>query len=390
MRRIAIALVLIMVLPSVLAVPEAITELTMERKLTDSDLGLNGGELSPDAQKVLIFGAEGYSRLIDANSAGDKKTDIELEKETSSDLKDASWHPRGLTALMVGDSGTVLRYVGETKAIEPVSGTTALEGKDLTTVMWRQAGDQAYVGANDGTLWSYSESNGFVKLDQDASSRITDIACHKSQNICVVASLNNGLAVVEKNDDVTWIARSKSHTWVGVACEDGSANYCSGFASGRKAVEIELIMNEPASSTIGEPIILGQLEGDLIGDSSGVGSESLLALGPLGLVRWNQYTGDAFLMFSNNDSTALDVLFGGDSFVVAWENSRNDGFIITDEGRIVSFIPSEEAVESGMLELIISIVVGISVPGVFLGMIYWNSPWLQRKYKAIFSKKRKS
>jgi hypothetical protein len=149
-------------------------------------------------------------------------------------------------------------------------------------------------------------------------------------------------------------------------------------------------MNEPAASTIGEPIILGQLEGDLIGDSSVVGSESLLALGPLGLVRWDQYTGDAFLMFSNNDSIALDVLFGGDSFIVAWENSRNDGFIITDEGRIVSFIPSEEAVESGMLELIISIVVGISVPGVFLGMIYWNSPWLQRKYKAIFSKKRKS
>lgn len=51
MRRIAIVLVLIMVLPSVLAVPEAITELTMERKLTDSDLGLNGGELSPDAQQ---------------------------------------------------------------------------------------------------------------------------------------------------------------------------------------------------------------------------------------------------------------------------------------------------------------------------------------------------
>ncbi len=390
MRRVGLALVLIMILPSVFAAPEAITELTMERKLSDWDLGLDGGELSPDNQKVLIFGAEGYSRLIDANSAGVATTDIELEKQSSSDLKDATWHPRGLTALMVGDSATVLRYVGQTNAIEPVSGTTALDGKDLTAVMWRQAGDQAYVGGDDGSLWSYSESNGFVKLDQDASSRITDIACHKSQNICVVSSLNDGVAVIAKNDDVTWISKARAHTWVGVACEDGSANYCSGFASGRKAVEIELNMNDPSATTIGDPVILGQLEGDFIADSSGSGSESLLALGPLGLVRWNQYTGEAFLMFSNNESTELDILFGGDSFIVAWENSRNDGFIITDEGRIVSFIPSEEVVETNMVELIVSIVVGISVPGVFLGMIYWNSPWLQRKYKALFSKKKKS
>ena len=37
-----------------------------------------------------------------------------------------------------------------------------------------------------------------------------------------------------------------------------------------------------------------QLDGDIIADSSAVDSSSIFALAPLGMVRWNQYTEEAF------------------------------------------------------------------------------------------------
>ena len=66
-----------------------------------------------------------------------------------------------------------------------------------------------------------------------------------------------------------------------------------------------------------EVTILGQLEGDLIADNPGTDSASLIALAPLGMVRWSQYDETAFLMFSNDNATEEDVLLAGDSYAFA-------------------------------------------------------------------------
>jgi len=42
-----------------------------------------------------------------------------------------------------------------------------------------------------------------------------------------------------------------------------------------------------------------------------------------------------------------------------------------------------------MLTTIILVAVSVSVPGVILGLIYMNSPFLQRKYKQLRRKTRK-
>jgi len=378
-----------MLIPTVVASPDSTVEINLERRITNYDLGLEGGEISPDGLKVLLYGAEGYARLLDTENAGNQDSDIELEKQTTEDYSDATWHPRGETAILVGKSGTVLRYVAENHAIQPVNDSSSLAGKDLTAVMWRMGGDQFFVGASDGKLWSYSESQGFTEISHDGDSSITDIACHKNQNVCVVSSLNDGLGVIGKDASFNWIG-GKSHTWIGVGCEDGSMNVCTSFGSGKATAEILLNMADPPASTYSTPSILGQIEGDLISDSAGHSSASLLILAPQGLVRWNQYSQEAFLMFSNNDSLEEDVLLAGDTIVVAWENQKNTGFYVTDEGRIVSF-KSKTAVEdnTGAMGIIVMVAVAIAVPGVFLGMIYWNSPWLQRKYASLFSKKKK-
>ena len=79
MRRLALVAVILLLTPLASAVPEATVELKIERKLANFDLGINGGELSPNGSKVLIYGEDGYAHLLSAESADDENTDIRLE-----------------------------------------------------------------------------------------------------------------------------------------------------------------------------------------------------------------------------------------------------------------------------------------------------------------------
>ena len=387
MRRLAVLLSILMLSHVVSASPEITVNLDLERKLTDFDLGVNGGTISPDGNSVLIYGEDGYAHLLSANNADDESTDIRLEKETMSSLNDATWHPGGKSALIVGDNGTILRLNSTNYALGEAEGSIAMAGKDINTIRFTAGSSVAYLGTDDGQIWKYY-ADGFTLLNDEASSRITDIDCVRNKNICVAGTLNDGVAIIDQADAVTWLPNSRYHTWVGIGCEDPTMNACTGFASGNKAASIEIDILDSSNSELGEIIILGQLEGDTIGDSQASESSSIIALAPLGMVRWNQYTQDAFLMFSNDNASDEDVLLGGDGYAVAWENSQYSGFLVTSQGRIVSFEPASEA-DDGEIPNILIILVALCVPGVFIGLIYWNSPWLQRKYANLFGRNKK-
>ena len=387
MRRLAVLLSILMLSHVVSASPEITVNLDLERKLTDFDLGVNGGTISPDGNSVLIYGEDGYAHLLSANNADDESTDIRLEKETMSSLNDATWHPGGKSALIVGDNGTILRLNSTNYALGEAEGSIAMAGKDINTIRFTAGSSVAYLGTDDGQIWKYY-ADGFTLLNDEASSRITDIDCLRNKNICVAGTLNDGVAIIDQADAVTWLPNSRYHTWVGIGCEDPTMNACTGFASGNKAASIEIDILDSSNSELGEIIILGQLEGDTIGDSQASESSSIIALAPLGMVRWNQYTQDAFLMFSNDNASDEDVLLGGDGYAVAWENSQYSGFLVTSQGRIVSFEPASEA-DDGEIPNILILLVALCVPGVFIGLIYWNSPWLQRKYANLFSRNKK-
>ena len=70
----------------------------------------------------------------------------------------------------------------------------------------------------------------------------------------------------------------------------------------------------------------------------------------------------------------------GTGLPVVWENTRHSGFIITDFGNIIKFTPAVEEVEMNIMDVLVLGAVAVSVPGVILGLIYMNSPWMQRKY----------
>lgn len=387
MRRLAALMAILVLSPLAIASPEITVSISVERRLSDIDLGINGGEISPNKSKVIIFGEDGYAHLLSAKNAEDESTDIRLERETSNSLNAAAWHPGGKSALLVGDEGTVLRFNSTNFALGEAEGASAMSGKDIHSVHFTAGSSVAYLGTGEGEIWKYYADT-FTLIDDEADSRITDIDCLKNKNICVIGTLNDGLAIIDQADRVSWISNTRFHTWVGIGCEDPTMNSCTGFASGKKTAIIEIDTIDITKSELGEIIILGQLNGDTIADHQAADSSSIIALAPLGMVRWNQFTEEAYLMFSNDNATEEDVYLGGDSYAVAWENSEYTGYLVTSQGRIVSFEPASEIDEGGIPDILV-ILVALCVPGVFFGLVYWNSPWLQRKYANLFRRNKK-
>ena len=388
MRRLAVFLAILILLPVAATSedPERTVDISIERKIATYDLGINGGEVSPDGSKVLIFGEDGYAHLLSAENADDESTDIRLENETTKSLRAASWHPGGKSALIVGYEGTVLRFNSSNFALGEAEGSSSMAGLNINAIHFTAGSSVAYLGTDEGEIWKYYADT-FTLLNDEAESRITDIDCLKNKNICVVGTLNNGIAIIDQSDTVNWISNSRQYTWVGIGCEDATMNSCTGFASGLKAISVEIDILDTSKSEIGMVNVFRSLGGDIISDGQGVDSSSIIALAPLGMVRWNQYTTDSFLMFSNENATEEDVLLGGDSYAVAWENSEYSGFLVTSQGRIVAFEPASEVDDGGIPNLLV-ILVALCVPGVFIGLIYWNSPWLQRKYANLFNRKK--
>ena len=372
--------VLLFLLPSVPAQPESLIQLELVDTLGESDLGINAGKVSPDGLSVMLVGEDGYAHLISAYHAEDRSRDIELNTARSAALHDVSWHPRGETALLTGEMGVALRYTAENHAISTVNGSGSIVGLHMTAVEWRPAGDYAYFGASDGTLWKFSEGSGMEAIDDTRSSGISDIACHRNQNVCVVTTLSDGLAVLSSNHQLTFLSGTAGETWMGVDCADPTLNECVGFASGLKTQAVRLDMVDPSQSTLRAMMQLSMLEGDFTGVSRGHDGTTLIHMAPFSTIRQQPLISEAFAQIVAQDAVEWDPVVSGRSIEVVWENAHQEGFILTSFGNVVSFETYSEVVEMDLMSIAVMAAVTISVPGVFLGLIYMNSPYLQRKY----------
>ena len=168
-------------------VAEGAVELDDTIWLSEGDLGLEviaaGGETS---QKVLVAGSDGYARLLDGE---DPKIQIELATPVEDTIRAIDWHPRGKTAILVGDNGAMLRYASEDHSVTTVSGSAQLNNLDMAAIAWNAAGSNAYVGGEDGYLWAYHEGEGgqgvFQLLITEPGGAITGIACQPEESLCV-------------------------------------------------------------------------------------------------------------------------------------------------------------------------------------------------------------
>ena len=381
----------VLLMPSVFSA-SSVVEMELEESLSESDIGILAGDVSPNGESVLVVGEDGYAREISALKAGDRSRDVELLSGRDVDLNDISWHPRGQAALIAGDMGMALRYETSDHGISLVNGTGSIIGRNLTTVEWRQAGDYAYFGAEDGGVWKFAEGIGFVALENSRNSSITGISCHRNIDSCVMSTLQDGLAVIGPTHNLTWLSGTSTHTWVDVDCAEPILNECLGFASGLRTGIIKISSIDSTKSTASTPVQYTTLEGDFTKISRGYDSTSLIILAPFSTVRQYPVEDEAYVHISSQDAAEWDPVISGRSISFAWENSFNNGFIITSFGNVISFQPQSEEVAESLIVVIIGYVVVISVPGVIIGLIYMNSKTMQNYYAKLrgFDKKKQS
>ncbi|MCS5534157.1 MAG: WD40 repeat domain-containing protein [Candidatus Poseidoniaceae archaeon] len=372
----------ILLLPMVIAEPNSVIQIRSSTTLDDFDIGINTGAVSPDGEIVILVGKEGYVHRISAINPMDRSQDIELNAgPTAKDFNDVAWHPRGNTALITGDNGMALRYDTYDHSISNVNGSSTVSGLDLTSVAWRTSGDYAYFGAVDGSIWKFSEGSGFESIDNyGMTSPVSDIACHRTSNICVVVTQNDGIYVIGKDHHVTKMSDTKDYTWMAVDCADPTLRECVGFASGLITKAIQLNFEDSSLSYGKPPMMLTTLEGDITDVSSGSDGTTLLHLAPFGTVRQQPITNEAYAQLIYSDVEEWDAVISGRAIKFTWETSTLNGFIITDYGNIISFEPLQEAGDDSMLFKAIGLAVLVAVPGTIFGLIFMSSPFYQRMY----------
>ena len=373
-----ISMLLILLMPTILAQDNNVN-LTLESSLTDSDAGITGAEVSPNGNNLLIVGLDGFAHLISAKNAGDRSLDIELNSGRQNHFNDIAWHPRGEAALIAGDLGTAMRYEKIDHGITVVNGTGAILGRNMTSVDWRSAGDYSYFGAEDGSLWRFSEGTGFMLIDS-VGSQITGISCHKNYDMCVVSTLSDGLGVIGQTHNISWLSGTKTDTWIDVDCPDSQLNECVAYGSGLRLIPILLNTVDHSKSDTGEMVQYPSLSGDFIATSPGYGSTSLIHIAPLATVRFDPLENIAKVQISSEQMLEWDSVIAGRQVAYVWETGFDDGYIMTTNGNIISFEPITVEIDNTILTTLILIAVSVSVPGVILGLIYMNSPFLQKKY----------
>lgn len=363
-------------------------ELTDAGSLAEDDLGIKVGAVSPSGEDILIAGMNGYAHLLSAKEADNRDMDIELVTGKNATIHDIAWHPRGNTALLVGEEGLAMRYDSHDHSVTNVNGSFSVLGKSLTTVIWRPGGDFAYVGAADGSVWKFAEHTGFERLENLGTSEVNDIACHRNYNVCFLATMDEGIAVIDEGHAVSWVGQTAAETWVGIDCADPALNECVGFASGLQSKVIRINTIDASKSSAQSAMRFDLPSGEQTAVTRGHDGTTLVHLAPLGLLRHTPLSGEAFSVLIPEDAASWDAVVAGRSLSVVWETGLHTGFMITEFGNIISFSPAVEEVEMNIMDVLVLGAVAISVPGVILGLIYMNSPWLQRKYKQLrFGKK---
>jgi len=390
MRRVTIPLVLLLlVFPTALAQESSsVVTVSTELFIGESDMGIDALAVSPSGADVLLVGTLGYSHFI---SAGKPFNQVQLNSNDDDDLNDVDWHPQGLTALIAGDDGTLLRYTRDDHSVTHVPGSTAnLMAQTLNAVTWDSSGNWAYIGADSGVITRFREvANGnseYFPLNNSKSSPILDISClHKMHAICLVATESDGMAVIDQQHDLHWLSGSEGTRWFSVECPHVERDRCFGVGQGHSVGIVELDLNNPANSFVKVKNV--EISGEFTGIHVRDNNHLLLQTAPFGWVDWDIKAGTdemglAYPWLENSDASGVDASLSGETLVGGWAINSDEGYAITSYGRVVYYYPPQNTISENLAASLAPMLVIIAVPGVVLGLIYMSSPALQKRYMA--------
>ena len=386
MRRLGLILVIALLLvPTSLAQDdESVVEVSTISLIGQYDLGIEAVSVSPNGEDALLVGAVGFAHFI---SATDPTVEVELNSNDAEDLTDVDWHPQGLTALIVGDDGTLIRYTRDDHSITHVPGSTGnLMGLQLNAVTWDSSGNWAYLGGDDGVIKRFREDgNGnseYFPLNGSKLSNVLHLTCHhQMHSICVMATDSDGIAIIDQQHDLHWLSGSEGVRWGAVVCPHPEKERCYATGQGQSVGVVEININQPSHSFVAvKHVNVGAEFTDVHARDDG---HVLLQTTPLGWVDWDITGGTddlglAYPWLYNSDIE--DVALRGESLVGGWSETAETGYAVTSYGRVVYYYPPEDTISENIVSALAPMLVIIAVPGVVLGLLYMASPKLQKKY----------
>ncbi len=386
MRRLSLILIVsLLLIPITLAQEEESVVLVSQISLIEqTDLGLEALSVSPNGEDVLVVGTLGFAHYI---SGTDPIVDVELNTNDDDTLFDVDWHPQGLTALIVGDNGTMVRYTRDDHSISHVPGSIAhLMGLKLNAVSWDSSGNWAYIGGDNGLIVRFREDgNGnteFVHLNGSRGSNIVDLSCHhQMHSICVIVTESDGIAVIDQQHEIHWVVGSEGTMWRAVECPHDERARCFAVAQQQSLGVIELNIEQPSLSFVASKYI--NIGAEFTGIHARDSGHVLLQTAPFGWVDWDIMGGDDDLGLAYpwlNNVDIKDPSIGGDSLVGGWSVNSDTGYGITSFGRVIYYYPPANSISDNLVSSLAPLLVIIAVPGVVIGLIYMSSSKLQKKY----------
>jgi hypothetical protein len=373
-------MVIFALLSSPLVVAQSVVTMESVVILDEGDLGIEGATVSPDGKSILAHGGESAIFVIDSETPrNNSKVDF-IGSET---LMDASFHPSGNTALLVGGEGLVLRFISTNNTIENAGGASTFGSTELKAISWNGDGSWAYIGGEDGWIWRFRSLDGggveAIPLENRGESDVNAISCLRGYNICIVSSSVDGIGVINQEHELFWIG-GYGNPWVDVTCPSSTTMECVVISSDLTIARIRMDIEDPSKTTIydNDIVQLQGFEGIMTGIDIQKDGNSLISLAPFGLIEHDLGESKSFHWLDNSDASDFDTSISGQRIVSTWGTGAFDGWIITDSGTIVSFTTVTQSEGGGMLEIWIGIIILGGTTLMIVSLLTSSSPRLSR------------
>ena len=367
-------------LSSPLAVADSAVTMESVVILGESDLGIEGATVSPDGNSILAHGAESAIFVIDSHvPENNSKVDFTGNRK----LLDASFHPSGNTALLVGGGGQLLRFISANSTIENAGGASNFGDTELKAVSWNGDGSWAYIGGEGGWIWKFRGLDGggveAIPLENRGESDVNAISCLRGYNICIVSSSVDGIGIINQEHELFWIG-GYGNPWIDVTCPSSTSMECVVISSDLTIARIRMNTEDPSKTTIYDNDIV-QLQG-FDGIMTGVDIQkdgvSLISLAPFGLIEHDLEESRSFHWLDNTDAVDFDASISGERIVSTWGTGPYDGWILTDSGTIVSFTMSSTEEGGTILEIWIGVIILGGTALMIVSLLTSSSPRLSR------------
>jgi len=359
--------------------------------LSEHDIGIQGATLSPDGKTILAHGEESGIFLIDSRVP---RNNSQVDWLGSSSLLDASFHPGGETALLVGESGVVLRLIISNHSIEEAGGSSDFGDTELKAVSWNGDGSWAYVAGEGGWIWKFRGLDGggveAIPLENRGTSDINAISCLRGYNVCIVASSVDGIGIIDQEHELSWIG-GYGMPWIDVACSSISSTECVVISSDLTIARIRVNIEDVSKTVVydNDIVQLQGFEGTMTGIDVQSDGVSLISLVPFGIIEHDlevfgvdglemHSTSRSFHFLDNIDAIEFDTGISAQRIVATWGSGPFEGWLITDFGTIVSFTPASQSDSATMLEIWIGVIILGGMTLMIVSLLTSSSPRLSR------------